>query len=63
MSERDLHTVHASERQCCMCGEQAVAFWPASDPDIQSHPYCRACLDTAKLRVLEEIMRISDERR
>jgi len=38
----------ASERKCCKCDEQAVAFWPACDPDIQSSPYCRECLDKVK---------------
>lgn len=42
----------ASECKCCECGEQAVAFWPCIDPDIPSRPYCRKCLDKAKVSVL-----------
>jgi len=36
----------------CSCGKQAVAFWPCIDPDIQSHPYCRECLDKAQVELL-----------
>lgn len=45
----------ASECQCVVCGKQAVAFWPVVDPDIPSHPYCRECLDKAKLEALINI--------
>lgn len=45
----------ASECKCCKCGAQAVAFWPVIDPDIPSHPYCRKCLDKAKMEVLVKI--------
>jgi hypothetical protein len=38
----------ASECKCCICGKQAVAFWPVVDPDIPSFPYCRECLDNEK---------------
>lgn len=41
----------ASERKCCVCGKQAVAFYPCIDPDIPSHPYCQECLDNAKLEL------------
>ena len=44
----------ASECKCCQCGKQAVAFWPMIDPDIPANPYCRECLDKAKMRVLIE---------
>lgn len=40
--------INASDCQCIECGEQAVAFWPVIDIDIQSNPYCRECLDKAK---------------
>lgn len=46
--------MEASECKCCVCGRQAVAFWPCIDPDIPAHPYCRKCLDEAKTRVLME---------
>ena len=52
-------TIYAKDLKCCTCKtEQAVAFWPACDPDIQSFPYCRKCLDEAKTRVLIKIMEI-----
>lgn len=42
----------ASECKCIVCGKQAVAFWPLIDPDIPAEPYCRKCLDKAKMEVL-----------
>ena len=42
----------ASECKCVVCGKQAVAFWPVIDPDIPANPYCRKCLDKAKVQVL-----------
>lgn len=48
----------ASECKCCVCEKQAVAFWPIIDPDIPSYPYCRECLDKAKMELmikLEEV--------
>lgn len=45
----------ASDCKCVVCGKQAVAFWPCIDPDIQSYPYCRKCLDKAKNELLIEI--------
>ena len=45
----------ASECKCCQCGKQAVAFWPVIDPDIPSNPYCRECLDKAKIQTLMEV--------
>jgi hypothetical protein len=41
--------------RCCKCDNVAVAFWPAIDPDIQSHPYCRQCLNQAKFALLREM--------
>lgn len=41
----------ASDCKCCECGKQAVAFWPVYEPDIPSYPYCRACLDKAKMEL------------
>ena len=48
--------IKASDCKCCVCGGQAVAFWPVIDPDIPSHPYCRKCLDKTKAAVIREIM-------
>ena len=45
----------ASDCKCCECDQQAVAFWPVVDPDIPSHPYCRECLDKAKIELMEMI--------
>lgn len=44
--------MEAKDCKCCECGQQAVAFWPVIDPDIPAQPYCRKCLDKAKIRVL-----------
>lgn len=49
---------YAKYQRCCECGKQAVAFWPVIDPDVPSYPYCRECLDKAKMELmikLEEI--------
>lgn len=45
-------TIKSSECKCIECGKQAIAFYPAFDPDIKSYPYCRKCLDEKKLREL-----------
>jgi hypothetical protein len=45
-------TVKAEDKKCIECGEKAVAFFPAVDPDIQSYPYCRECLDKQKLLLI-----------
>ena len=42
----------ASECKCIVCGKQAVAFWPLIDPDIPEQPYCRKCLDKAKIELI-----------
>lgn len=44
--------MEAKDCKCCECGQQAVAFWPVIDPDIPAQPYCRNCLDKAKIRML-----------
>ena len=46
--------VYAKDCKCCICGKQAVAFWPCIDPDIKSYPYCQKCLDDAKLKLMIE---------
>lgn len=51
----------ASECKCCNCNKQAVAFWPLLDLDIPSQPYCRECLDKAKMNVLMEIFGYSQK--
>ena len=42
----------ASDCKCIECGQQAVAFWPCIDLDIPSYPYCKKCLDKAKVRMI-----------
>lgn len=53
--------VKASDCKCCVCGAQAVAFWPFCDPDIPSYPYCRKCLDEAKGELLRELLNIDEK--
>ena len=48
----------ATECKCIVCGKQAVAFWPVCDPDIQSHPYCRECLDKEKMELMIKLSEI-----
>jgi len=51
----------AKDCKCTDCGEQAVAFWPACDPDIKSYPFCRKCLDKVKIEVLIKILDKDEE--
>lgn len=46
----------ASDCKCVKCARQAVAFWPCVDPDIPSRPYCRKCLDSAKLAAITSVL-------
>ena len=39
--------MEAKDCKCCVCGKQAVAFYPAIDPDIPSYPYCADHLEEA----------------
>ena len=55
--------INASECKCIVCGKQAVAFWPIIDPDIQAEPYCRECLDKAKLRMMLELQKMFDDKK
>lgn len=52
----------ASECKCCKCGKQAVAFFPVIDPDIPSYPYCRDCLNKAKLEIAIALWGEDDEK-
>lgn len=38
-----------------------MAFWPLIDPDIPEHPYCRRCLDKAKIEVLIQSFAFSEK--
>ena len=53
--EPEGNVVRATDCKCCVCGKPAVAFWPCIDPDIPSNPYCRKCLDDAKLESIRRI--------
>lgn len=45
----------ASDCKCCVCGQQAVAFWPGI-LDIPSNPYCRKCLDKEKTKAMLKLI-------
>lgn len=45
----------AKDCKCIKCNKQAEVFWPVFDPDIESHPYCRECVDTIKLKLLMKL--------
>lgn len=49
---------YAKNQRCCICGKQAVAFWPVCDPDIPSYPYCRECLDKAKMELMNMLQEV-----
>lgn len=59
---------HAKDVQCSefkkirgkrvQCTNQAVAFFPIVDPDIQSYPYCRECLDKAKMSLFIKLQEV-----
>lgn len=42
---------YAKDCKCCKCGKQAVCFWPMVDPDIRHYPYCRKCVEVAKMKL------------
>jgi hypothetical protein len=44
---------------CRRCNQPSVAYWPAIDPDIESFPYCRKCLDREKMKLLIEMEELS----
>ena len=50
--------IYAKDERCVDCGEQAVAFFPACDPDIPQYTYCRKCLDKRKERLMMELLKI-----
>ena len=47
--------MEAKDCKCCVCGKQAVAFYPCIDPDIPSYPYCADCLEKAMIEVAEVV--------
>lgn len=46
----------AKDCKCCKCGNDAIAFWPMIDPDIESKAWCRKCLDIAKYDIIQRII-------
>lgn len=57
MKSKKLEVKVAKDYKCIKCGKKAVAFWPCIDPDIQSHPWCRKCLDKAQIELLIKIQK------
>lgn len=48
--------MYAKDYKCCKCKtKQAVAFFPACDPDIQAFPFCRKCLVEEKMNIMKAI--------
>lgn len=45
----------ANECKCCVCGKQAVAYYPCVDPDIPSHPYCADHLEEAMIDMAKAV--------
>ncbi len=49
---------YAKDEKCCVCGKEAVCFWPMIDPDIEHHPYCRKCVDEAKMSLMLKLSKL-----
>lgn len=49
--------------KCCKCDEPAVARWPAVDPDIRSNPYCRECLEKAKMKLMIALYELKENKK
>ena len=47
--------MEAKDSKCCVCGKQAVAFYPCADPDIPSYPYCADHLEEAMIDMAKAI--------
>lgn len=47
--------VFAKDDKCCVCGKQAVAYYPCVDPDIPSYPYCADHLEQAMIDMAKAI--------
>ena len=50
-----------SECKCIKCGEKAVAFFPLFDPSIPSHPYCKKCLDKARIELMIKLTETNNQ--
>lgn len=40
----------ASDCKCIKCGKKAYRFFGCADPDCESEPYCKECLNETKIR-------------
>ena len=47
--------MEAKDDKCCICGKQAVAYYPHVDPDIPSHPYCADHLEEAMIDMAKAV--------
>ena len=47
----------AKDDKCCVCGKQAVAYYPVVDPDIPSHPYCAEHLEKAMIGMAKTVFK------
>ena len=45
----------AKNSKCCICGKQAVAYYPCIDPDIPSYPYCADHLEEAMIDMAKAV--------
>ncbi len=52
---------YARDEKCCECKQPACCYWPVIDIDIPSNPYCRSCVDKAKMRLMVKLMAFDDE--
>ncbi len=46
---------YAKDDKCCICGKQAVAYYPCVDPDIPSYPYCADHLEEAMIDMAKAV--------
>jgi len=51
---------NAKDCRCIKCGEQAEVFFGLADPDGEQEPYCRSCVEKAKMRIYEECSKIQE---
>ena len=47
--------MEAKDDKCCVCGLQAVAYYPCVDPDIPSYPYCADHLEEAMIDMAKTV--------
>lgn len=50
--------IQANTQKCIKCGKQANVFFGLNDPDATPEPYCRKCVEKAKMRIYAEIAKI-----